>query len=156
MKRLSDVVGMRVMSKATAEQAGRVERALVSTHERRIVGFQVGKGLVVDWAALSGVGDDAVVVEAEGRVRRAQGDRELKALRGRYDLVGKRVLSDRGDEIGTVVDVEFDEATGRLEAVETSAGMVAGERVLGLGSYCLVVRREAGTGGDGPATSETS
>lgn len=144
MRRLSATVGTTVMSSASAQRVGRVERALIDVPPRRILALQVGRDELVDWQSIRGVGSDAVVIEDEGRVRAAADAREERALAGELDWAGKRVLSDLGDELGTVTDVEFDESTGVLHTVATTTGSVAAQRLHALGSYCLVVRHEAG------------
>ncbi len=142
MRRLSEAIGTRVMSKATAERVGKLERVVFDVPPRRVVAVQVsGKGLV-DWSAVSGLGTDAAVIESEDHIRPAADAREDRALSGALDWKGKRVLSDHGNELGTVTDIELDESTGTIEAVETTGGRVSADRLLALGSYCLVVREE--------------
>jgi uncharacterized protein YrrD len=142
---LKDVTGTRVMSRASAQKMGKVERVLLGVPPRRVVALQVGRDQLVDWRDVSGVGTDAVVVESEERVRQATDAREERAMAGDFDWKGKRVLSDHGNELGTVTEVELDEATGAIEAVLTTEGRVAAERLRALGSYCLVVRHEPGS-----------
>lgn len=144
MRRLSEVAGTKVMSKASAQKMGKVERILVDVPPRRIVALQVGRDELVAWTDVSGVGHDAVVVEDEDRVRTAADAREEQAISGTFDWKNKLVLSDRGNELGKVVELEFDEVTGELEVVQTTEGSVAADRLHSLGSYCLVVRHEDG------------
>jgi sporulation protein YlmC with PRC-barrel domain len=54
--------------------------------------------------------------------------------------MGKRVLTEGGDGLGTVNDVEFDPADGSIRAILTGTEEIAGPRMLGLGSYAVVVR----------------
>jgi len=145
VRRLSEVAGTKVMSKASAQKMGKVERILLDVPPRRIVALQVGRDELVTWADVSGVGNDAVVVESEDRVRTATDAREERAMAGDFDWKHKLVLSDRGNELGKVVELEFDEVTGDLEAVETTEGTVDAGRLHALGPYCLVVRHQGGT-----------
>ena len=133
------------MSRATAERVGKLERVVLDNPPRQVVAVQVGKGLV-DWSAVSGLGADAVVIEGDDHVRPPAGAREEQAMAGALDWKGKRVLSDAGNELGTVVEVEVDEATGVVEVVDTTAGRFAADRLVALGSYCLVVRHDPGAG----------
>ena len=142
MRRLSEAAGTKVMSKASAQKTGKLERILVDVPPRRIVALQIGRDELVDWRDVSGVGGDAVVVEGEGVLRAAADSREERAMAGDFDWKGKRVLSDRGNSMGKVTDVEFDEGTGLLEAVETTEGRLSADRLQALGSYCLVVRHD--------------
>ena len=144
MRRLSEVAGTKVMSKASAQKVGKVERILLDVPPRRVVALQIGRDELVGWTDLSGVGHDAVVVESEDRVRAATDAREERAMAGDFDWKNKLVLSDRGNEMGKVVDLEFDEANGELQEVQTTEGTVAAPRLHALGPYCLVVRHEDG------------
>lgn len=145
MRRLSEAVGTRVMSKASAQRVGKLERVVFDVPPRRVVAVQVGGKDLVDWSAVSGLGTDAAVIESEEHLRPAADAREERALGGDLDWKGKRVLSDRGNELGTVTEIELDETSGAIEAVDTTGGRVGPERLLALGSYCLVVREEPGT-----------
>lgn len=145
MRRLSDVAGTKVMSRASAQRMGKVERILVDVPPRRVIALQVGRDELIDWADVSGVGHDAVVVESEDRVRAAADAREERALAGDFDWKGKRVLSDRGNELGKVLELELDEVNGELQTLLTSEGAVTASRLHALGPYCVVVRHEDGT-----------
>lgn len=145
MRRLSEVAGTKVMSKDSAKKMGKVERILVDVPPRRITALQVGRDELVDWSEVSGVGHDAVVVAGEESVRSAADAHEERALGGDFDWKGKRVLSDRGNELGKVVDVDIDEASGTLVSVETTEGTLDAPRLHALGSYCVVVRQQDGT-----------
>ena len=55
-------------------------------------------------------------------------------------MLGKRVLATSGDELGKVKDVEFDPATGDVLALLLDEGASPGERLIGVGSYAVVVQ----------------
>ncbi|MBW3575114.1 MAG: PRC-barrel domain-containing protein [Actinobacteria bacterium] len=150
MKRLSELVGTRVMSRDSAERVGKLERVVFDNPPRRITAVQVGKSLV-DWEAVSGLGTDAVVIDSGEALRSPSGRREDQAVAGAYDWKGKRVLSDGGTEIGTIVDVEVDETTGMIESMETTASRLGADRLVALGSYCLVVADDARAAPDAQA-----
>ena len=139
---LKELTGTRVMSKASAEKMGKVEGAVFDVPPRRVVALQVGRDELVDWDDVSGVGADAVVVESEDRVRNVADAHEERAMAGDFDWKGKRVLSDHGNELGTVTEVELDEVSGRIEVVETTEGRLAADRLRAVGPYCVVVRHD--------------
>lgn len=56
-----------------------------------------------------------------------------------HRLLGKRVLTVAGDEIGSTGDVEFDSATGEITHLHLKDQHVAGARLRGVGSYAVVV-----------------
>jgi sporulation protein YlmC with PRC-barrel domain len=50
------------------------------------------------------------------------------------------VLTEHGHFLGKVRDVEFDPANGRITSLMLKEAFVDGERLLGIGSYAVVVR----------------
>ncbi|MEV4437365.1 hypothetical protein [Streptomyces sp. NPDC049555] len=97
---------------------------------------------LVPWSAVHAAGPDAVLV----RAAEVADDGEEEAP-GQHEALGTRVLTDLGNEHGTVEDVAFDPATGRIHTLYTTLGAVPGERVMGLGDYALVVRVAQGVRG---------
>jgi hypothetical protein len=98
---------------------------------------------VIDWAQVTGFGADAVMVVGDDAARAPAGERELAATRGELDLLGRRVLSDRGDELGRVDDVTFDPATGLLTAITVNGAARDPAELLGAGTYAVVLREAA-------------
>ena len=110
--------GRKVMSRASANEVGSVGHLLVDAQQRRVAAIVIGHGRkaqLVDWAQLSGFGPDAIMVVDEAALRPPADDRERAAVEGSLELVGKRALSERGNELGQIDDVTFDAATGALE-----------------------------------------
>ncbi len=89
-------------------------------------------------------GADAVMVQDAGAVRDTEGPFEQRVADGEGEMVGKRTLTDRGDELGAVDDVEFDPDDGRLESLEVAGQSIAPQRLLGIGAYAVVVRADDG------------
>ena len=138
-------IGRKVVSRASARDLGVVDHLLVLADQRRITAVIVGRGhkaRLVDWAALSGFGPDAVMVADEGALRPAADDRERAAADGKLGLVGKRVLTDRGNELGTLDDVTFDPGTGFVEMLRIGSREIPAGSLLGSGRYAVVL--EAG------------
>ncbi|MGH3813515.1 MAG: PRC-barrel domain-containing protein [Pseudonocardiaceae bacterium] len=54
-------------------------------------------------------------------------------------MLGKRVLTERGMELSTVTDVDFDPETGAVTTLITKTETIAGDRLIGLGGYAVVV-----------------
>ena len=151
MIRLREALGRSVVARDTAETIGEVGGAVVDPPSGRILAVQVGKGgksRLADWAVVSGVGPDAVVVESEGSLRDPHGEWEPRVVKGDVPLLGARVLSARGDELGTLDDVEFDESTGRLLTLVAGGQPIAATRLRSIGSWAVVVSAD---GGDPPA-----
>jgi uncharacterized protein YrrD len=134
--------GRKVLSRSSAKELGAVSHLLVDARQRRIAAILIGRGKkaqIVEWAQLSGFGPDAVMVVDEGALRPPADDRERAAAGGKLELVGKRVLSERGNELGELDDVTFDPETGTLEELLIDARRVQAGSLLGCGSYAAVL-----------------
>lgn len=129
--------GRPVVSRSSAERLGRVGSLVADGSARRVAAVLMGSGRkasAIEWGRVAGFGPDAVVVDdGDGA-----DDQDLKS--GRLDPLGKRLLTDHGDEVGVVDDVEFDPDTAALTAVLSDQGHRIGAQLLrGIGSYAVVV-----------------
>ncbi|MEV5982499.1 PRC-barrel domain-containing protein [Streptomyces sp. NPDC052114] len=148
MTLLSDTVGRPVVSSSDATGIGTVAGLVVDPDEARITALRLegvkGRGDVIAWADVDALGPDAVVVAAATAARFSSADSAEE-----QNLLGKRLLTDLGDAVGTVADLAFDPESGRVEALHTSLGRrVPGTDLLGIGAYAVVVRAAALPGGD--------
>jgi sporulation protein YlmC with PRC-barrel domain len=130
------------MSRASANEVGSVGHLLVDAQQRRVAAVVIGNGKkakLVDWAQVSGFGPDAIMVVDEDALRSPADDRERAATEGSLELVGKRALSERGNELGKIDDVTFDADTGMLEDLLIGDRRVPAGSLLGSGSYAAVL-----------------
>jgi len=135
-------LGRKVVSRATAHEMGAVSRLLVTVDCRQVAGVIMGKGkkaMVVDWSEVSGFGADAVMVTSEGALRAPDGAREQAAANGKLELLGNRMLTESGNELGTIDDFSFDPASGSVDILSVADRQIPAEAVLGSGSYAVVV-----------------
>ncbi len=142
MSSLAQIMGRSVVSRATAENLGPITGAVLDVPSRRLVAWQLGKGrkaTVLGHEAVGGIGDAALVVDQESSSREPAAPAEIATVKGKRPLLGARVLTDAGEEIGPLEDVEFDPATGEVHAVQVPGGEIAASRLRGLGGYALVV-----------------
>jgi uncharacterized protein YrrD len=79
---------------------------------------------LVDWDHVSGFGPDAVMVDSD-TLRPPANDQEQAAVDGKLELVGKRALTETGNNQGSITDVEFDPDTGTIGSV-----LVGEQRIL--------------------------
>jgi sporulation protein YlmC with PRC-barrel domain len=134
----SKVLGLPVVTLAEAAEIGVVKALTVDTAARAVthvrVGARRGRDTVLPWDVLHAVGSDAVLVR--------QGPEAQSAAPPppHHEAMRHRILTEAGNERGTVQDLAFDPATGRVVTVYTALGTIPAERLLGLGDYALVVR----------------
>jgi sporulation protein YlmC with PRC-barrel domain len=133
-------MGKPVIVRDTAEQLGDVRCFAIDGTARRVTAVVVADGRrsrVVDWEQVSSVGPDAVIVEGS---REPSSDDERTASCA-TSAIEKRVLSDRGNELGTSVDVEIDD-DGTVRELVVGDTRIVGDRLRGVGSYAVVVEAD--------------
>lgn len=136
-------IGRKVISRASAEGLGVIAHLLIDPEGRSVAGLVLGKGKkaqLVDWSQISGFGPDAVVVGDEAAMRPPADERERRAARGDLELVGKRALSEAGNELGLLDDITFDPASGALDVLRIGGTELPAASLLGGGSYAAVLR----------------
>ncbi len=138
-----EALGRKVVSRATAEALGELRHMVVDTSRRHVVAIVLNKGkkhaFLVDWEHISGFGPDAVMVESEDTLRPPADDQEQAAADGKLELVGKRALSETGNEQGPIADVEFDPDSGSIGSVLVGEEQIPATDLLGVGSYAAVL-----------------
>ncbi|MFF7853308.1 PRC-barrel domain containing protein [Streptomyces sp. NPDC007904] len=128
--------GLPVLTLGDASLVGVVRAVTADVASARVTHVRIRRGrlrreAVLAWEALDAVGPDMLIV------RSPAGPAEAPPHR---DLLGSRVLTECGEERGTVLDAAFDPVGGRVEAVLTTFGELPADRLLGLGDHALVIR----------------
>jgi uncharacterized protein YrrD len=132
-----------VVSTATATRVARVDGFVVLPGPARVALLRLGKvsgaGTLLAWEDVQGFGPDAVTVATDAVIRPARNDVEQRAEDSDLEILGKRILTERGMELGTVTDVDFDPETGAVTTLITKTEAIIGQRLIGLGGYAVVV-----------------
>ncbi|MGW0818578.1 PRC-barrel domain-containing protein [Streptomyces viridiviolaceus] len=136
MMLFSQVRGRPVVASAGAVELGVVTSLTVDTASGRVGHVRVRGGrfrreTVLAWDALESLGPDVVLVRSTAAP---------EPVPPRHDILGSRVLTEAGNERGTVLDVVFEPRTGRILTVVTTLDELPPDRLLGLGDHALVVR----------------
>lgn len=112
--RASDLIGLPVVSIASGEDVAEVRDVVYDAHGHRLVGFTLNKRgrlsgplkQVLAADALAAVGADAVMIADEGAITESRdGPAALQDPGAAASVVGNRVLSADGNELGTVTGV---------------------------------------------------
>lgn len=140
----SEATGRKVVSTDTATAIGMTTDFVVDPRLPGVVAVTLAKtagpGNTLRWNNITAFGADAVTVPTSTSVEAP--DTYLAELADRsHALLHKRVLSTAGVALGAVVDVDFDQASGRLAALLLDdGGAIDATRLVGVGSYAAVVR----------------
>ncbi|MEU0112646.1 PRC-barrel domain-containing protein [Streptomyces bobili] len=135
--------GKAVMDLATAETVGTVATCAVAPSPARIAGLRLktrGRGHhTLEWKDVQSFGPDAVAVEEAGHIRDEKNIDPSEQAHAAHDPLGKAVLTETGLSKGAVIDIEFDEQSGRITHLLTAEERIPGDNLLGVGSYAVVV-----------------
>jgi sporulation protein YlmC with PRC-barrel domain len=141
--RFSECTHRVVLNTSTAEEVGRLDAFAVDPDEHRVHALIVGKsdgGTVLPWSDVKSFGPDAITVDDSDVIRDPANERDEPTT-----LVGQRLLTDQGYEIGALDDVEFDEASGALRGLIASERAIDAQALIGVGSYAVIVDHAATT-----------
>ncbi|MGA8846228.1 MAG: PRC-barrel domain-containing protein [Nocardioides sp.] len=144
----SDLKGRKLVDTSTADTAGKVDGFLLDPASRSVVALEFKKtdhGSTVAWSDLTAVGSDAVTVAGASVIVDAEGQlADLATKDGQ--VLKKRVLTEVGEDLGKVHDIDLDPQSGALLELivgeKKNRHSVAGSRLLGVGSYAVVVKAE--------------
>ncbi len=144
--RFAAALGRKVVSRASAEELGTLSHLVIDIERATVALLVVGTGRkarLVAWEHVAGFGPDAVMVADESAVQPPRDDREQEAAGGKLDVVGKRTLSDMGNDLGTITDVVFDPETGAIERIMIGDRGEPAASLLGAGSFAVILREPA-------------
>lgn len=141
--RWSQLVGQRVIARDNGQLLGSIRRLLLDPGSATIVAAQLEGGgggtSIVDWSSVASIGSDAVIVGHADAARDPRDERENALLAGRLDLAGKLVLTEMGDSLGQLEDLELEVASGRLLRLHVPGEVLDVERVVALGPDMLIL-----------------
>src|SRR3954468_23675739 len=125
MLRGKDLDGRTVVDVDDAKKLGQVDGVLVQPDGKQIAGLLVSRGragglavgggeppLVVPAAAIHAIGEDAITIRQDRAAGAASGD--LTSLPRLSKLIGHKLLTEGGKDLGSVGDVWIDGADGRI------------------------------------------
>lgn len=123
-----DVVGLMAYCQTTGAGVGRVAEVLCARGAERVIGFVLeGRGRrrrVVPFEEVAAVGPSAVLLRDAIVLAAGEGPRLREVRRRTEAVIGRRVLTADGRELGIVDDLVFD-GNGRVLGFRVSGGLLA-------------------------------
>jgi sporulation protein YlmC with PRC-barrel domain len=139
----SEAVGQRVVSTTSAATVGHVGSLVIDPAAQRVVALSLKKtpvtGSLLPWSEITAFGADAVTVASESQIIEEEG-RYAELNSKAHVILKKRILNTAGLQVGTVRDIDFDPADGRILGILTDDQPIDGRALIGVGSYAVVVR----------------
>ena len=131
MRKGKSVIGKPILSFDEGMRIGEVRDVVLDADNDRVAALLAEEGglfagsKIVPMAEVASFGRDAVIVRSQASISPAGDDPGMQAILNRKDsLIGTKVFTVSGDDQGSVADIYFDEADGRVDALEISGGRV--------------------------------
>jgi len=129
MRKGKDAGGLLVITKDSGKKVGKVEDLVLDRQGSRVLGILVDEAgwfkeaKVVPWTSFRVIGLDAVIIDEEASAKKASEVPEMsEVLEEGNVLIGARVATTDGRELGKIEDFYFDPETGIVRGFELSGG----------------------------------
>ncbi|MBW4576527.1 MAG: PRC-barrel domain-containing protein [Aphanothece sp. CMT-3BRIN-NPC111] len=127
----NDIIGMPIVAHDTGEEIKKV-KDLIFDHNSKFLGFVVDENIwlrnteVLPIHSVKVIGPDAIVASSETAIASASRLPEIKpALERNIVMVGTKIVTEEGYDLGTIIDLYFDKQTGAIEGYEVFGGLFA-------------------------------
>lgn len=127
MKKGRDLIGLPIINLSDGETVGRVKDVLFNPGTSKVNGVVVDIGGWLKGARkicfqdFVAVGEDAITIADDRVVVKMQPDEEC-ILSSEGAVVGNKVMTKDGNELGTIADIIFDPASGAVTHYQLSDG----------------------------------
>ena len=159
MERYSEVLGLPVISAEDGKKVGVVKNIIFCPKRKKLLAFllecksyELSKKVVLPEDIIN-LGKDAVIIKDLNSVQALRKAKNTDEFTEKGEVIGLRVYSKAGDDMGVVKDVIFDYKSWTIDGVEISDGLiqdiVKGRSVLPLlgkvefGESIILVDKEA-------------
>lgn len=127
--------GLTVINLADGTQVGTIDQVFLDLAAKQVVGFSITNGVgpfggardkapTVAASAVHSLGPDALTLDDVTAAHAAWVDATFGAVVPLDDVVGRRVVTEGGANVGDVVSLGFDETTFAITEVEVSPGFL--------------------------------
>lgn len=138
---LNELHGRPVLDLSTAKTVGEIGHAILDPARQSVIAFELAKasgtGNVLPWDSISAIGPDAITIDDVGLLRAPSVATEHRPSEVGSPL-GRHVITTQGTDLGSLLDIAFDEHSGTIETIELETGHRPATTV-GIGNYALIV-----------------
>lgn len=132
MRKGRDMLGKPVIAYDTGEKFETITDLVFDQVNNVLLGFVVDEGgwfnsaRVLPLAQVQAIGVDAVIVPAKTSIAIANSIPEIEAVLDHNNILkDTRIMTVDGRDLGTMIDLYFDDRTGKVEGYEVSGGLFA-------------------------------
>lgn len=124
-----EIIDLPVINLETGKEIGKIKDVVFDPEKRIITGLIIEEKSwlqgdhMVPYERLHGIGEDAVTIEDDSVLTELDGTKEcLDEVNS--NVIGTRVVTNDGKELGSIEDIILDPANGKLDSYEISDGLV--------------------------------
>ena len=132
MRKGTDIIGKAVVAYDTGERFETVLDLIFDQDSNRLLGFLVDEAgwfstsKVISLQSIQAIGPDAIIVPSKATEVSASEIQPIdRVLEHNNIMKGTKIMSTDGRDLGTMIDLYFDELTGEIEGYEVSGGIFA-------------------------------
>ncbi|OIP77160.1 MAG: hypothetical protein AUK48_04480 [Oscillatoriales cyanobacterium CG2_30_44_21] len=132
MRNGKGMIGKPVVAYNSGEEFRTIVDLIFDQENNQLLGFLVDEGgwfsnaLVLPLTNIQAIGADAVIVASKDAIASAEQFPAIQSILERNNILkGTRIMTLDGRDLGTMVDLYFDDTTGAIEGYEVSGGIFA-------------------------------
>ncbi|MBW4550671.1 MAG: PRC-barrel domain-containing protein [Aphanocapsa sp. GSE-SYN-MK-11-07L] len=132
MRKGRDIIGKTIVAYDTGEKVDKIEDLIFDQDRNLLLGFLIDEGgwfsnaKVLPLSLVKAIGLDAVIVPSEDAIQTASHFPDIDSVLKRNNILkGTQIMTLDGRDLGTLVDLYFDDQTGVVEGYEVSGGLFA-------------------------------
>jgi uncharacterized protein YrrD len=132
MRQGRDLIGKPVVSYETGEKIDKIRDLIFDQDGNQLLGFLIdeagwfSEARVLLMQDIQAIGRDAVIIQSKHAVIKAHQIQAVAKILARNNILkGTRILTTDGRDLGTMIDLYFDDHTGAVEGYEVSGGLFA-------------------------------
>jgi uncharacterized protein YrrD len=132
MRNGKGMIGKPVVAYDSGEEFKTIVDLIFDQESNQLLGFLVDEGgwfsnaLVLPLTNIQAIGADAVIVASRDTVDSASEFPKMQSILARDNILkGTRIMTLDGRDLGTMVDLYFDDTSGAIEGYEVSGGIFA-------------------------------
>lgn len=130
MQRYSEVIGLPVVCATDGKRVGLIKDIVFCPKEKKMVaflverkGYEILKKVVFIKDVLS-LGKDALIINDLNDVKDLRKVQDSPEFKEKGDILGLRIYTRSGEEIGVAKDVLLDFTHGKIDGIEVSDGLI--------------------------------
>jgi uncharacterized protein YrrD len=132
MRKGTDLIGKPIVSFDTGERIEHIRDLISDQTKNQLLGFVVDEGgwfstaRVLPLSHIHAIGPDTIIVRSKDAIVPADSDLVIQRILERNNVLkGTTIVTTDGQDLGTLVDLYFDDQTGIIEGYEASGGVFA-------------------------------